>query len=602
MTPGYAVNVGALLGCVVLLALAAGTLLMRSGADRRRPAFLTAWARFCWCAATAAALYMLRGTAPDLLVIAVGNSALMLAWSLLWFGARLLRGARVAPAAVIALPVLWLAACAFPVFRTTLILREVSVFVMLTGLSAGTAIELLLLRETGQTRLCARALALMSTVYGAGIVWRMVSVLSMPAGSVVAVDGIAVLLTAVFINAVGFAGLAVASSLAAAREAASRAAAEQTAAMQAELDRTLARAPVVVYRGHVRPDGDFACTFLSRGIETLVGRPREQIAASACLDDILPTDCPPRRGDAMRALLQTGRSVIDHQIRRADGSRMWARTTLQVLDRCPDGGADIVGFIADSSVERDHEMRLVQAAKMEALGRLAGGMAHDFNNVLQAVQAGVTLGLRELEKRPGNLGGHLSRIADATERGLAVTGRLLAFARRGAVAAERIAPDALLTSIAGFLRPVMPSKITIRVEASADVPEVLADRSQLETVLVNLANNARDAMPAGGTLALTAGRASAEETPGAPSGLPGGLYVRLAVADEGEGMPPEVLARVCEPFFTTKREGEGTGLGLALAHGFAEQFRGGLAVASAVGQGTTVSIWLPVAEDADSGA
>jgi hypothetical protein len=93
MTPGYAVNVGALLGCVVLLAVAAGTLLMRSGADRRRPAFLTAWARFCWCAATAAALYMLRGTAPDLLVIAVGNSALMLAWSLLWFGARLLRGA-----------------------------------------------------------------------------------------------------------------------------------------------------------------------------------------------------------------------------------------------------------------------------------------------------------------------------------------------------------------------------------------------------------------------------------------------------------------------------------------------------------------------------
>ena len=143
-----------------------------------------------------------------------------------------------------------------------------------------------------------------------------------------------------------------------------------------------------------------------------------------------------------------------------------------------------------------------------------------------------------------------------------------------------------------MLRTTLGANIALRVEADADLPPVLADRGQLDAVLVNLANNARDAMPHGGVLTLTA-ELLPPTAPDAPPGLKPGGYVRLSVVDEGEGMSPAVLARVTEPFFTTKPKGEGTGLGLAMARGFAEQSGGALAIRSEVGRGTMVSLWLP---------
>ncbi len=243
----------------------------------------------------------------------------------------------------------------------------------------------------------------------------------------------------------------------------------------------------------------------------------------------------------------------------------------------------------------ESERRLRQAEKMGALGQLAGGIAHDFHNVLQAVQGGATL----LQRRPGEPE-RVLRIAGtilaAAERGLAITRRLLVFSRRGDLRAEPVDIAVLLHGLADLLVHTLGSGVAVRVEAASGLPMLLADKGQLETVLINLATNARDAMAGQGSLTLTATAEIAAD--GADRTLMGvlrpGRYIRLSVADTGSGMDADTLERALEPFFTTKPVGQGTGLGLPMAQGFAEQSGGGLHISSAPGQGTTVSLWLPV--------
>ncbi len=245
-------------------------------------------------------------------------------------------------------------------------------------------------------------------------------------------------------------------------------------------------------------------------------------------------------------------------------------------------------------VRQQAQARLVQAQRMEALGQLAGGIAHDFNNVLQAVTGGLSL----IERRPdaADRVRHLARMAsDAAERGKAITGRLLAFARRGELRAAPVEPRVLLEGLQEILGSTLGPMITVGTEIAPDAPPLLADKPQLETVLINLAVNARDAMPAGGELILSARAVAAGITESRQDGLAPGQYVRLDVTDTGIGMDAGTLARACEPFFTTKPTGQGTGLGLAMARGFAEQSCGSFAIRSVPGQGTTVSLWFPQA-------
>jgi len=183
-------------------------------------------------------------------------------------------------------------------------------------------------------------------------------------------------------------------------------------------------------------------------------------------------------------------------------------------------------------------------------------------------------------------------VADAARRGTSVTRRLLAFARREELRPDTLDVGALLEGLHEILSATLGAGIRVEVEAEPGLPPVLADRGQLETVLVNLATNARDAMPRGGRLTLSAGVERVEA--GRPGGLAAGAYVRLCVADSGEGMDAATLARAAEPFFTTKPLGQGTGLGLAMARSFAEGSGGALAIGSAPGEGTRVSLWLPV--------
>jgi PAS domain S-box-containing protein len=356
--------------------------------------------------------------------------------------------------------------------------------------------------------------------------------------------------------------------------------------------------------------------FWSAGCERLYGWTSGQ-AMGRPAHDLLRTAFPVSRAEIQAALERDDEWTGDLRQRRRDGAEIVV-SAHKALRRDEDGRPlAVLEALADVTAQREAEKvlardkaeleRLVEersreldesraraahAERMQALGQLAGGIAHDVNNVLQAVQSGVKL----IEKRASGTE-EIGRIADmineATARGSNITRRLLAFSRGGELRAEALDPAALLGGLREVLRSTLAAGVEVRVEAPAGLPSLLADKGQLETVLINLATNARDAMPEGGVLTFAAALATREDA--ADVSLPPGPHVRLSVMDTGAGMPPEVLARVTEPFFTTKAEGEGTGLGLALAKGFAEQSGGGLPIESAPGRGTTVALWFPLA-------
>jgi CheY-like chemotaxis protein len=228
---------------------------------------------------------------------------------------------------------------------------------------------------------------------------------------------------------------------------------------------------------------------------------------------------------------------------------------------------------------------------VQALGQLAGGIAHDFNNILQAVSGAASL----IERRPSDHDRtcHFARaIVSAANRGSSITQRLLSFARRGELRAEPLATADLLSNMREVLEHTLGTTITVVAVVSAHIPALIADQAQLETAIINLGTNARDAMPDGGTLTLSAEAEHVGVEDHHPAGLLAGDYVRLSVADTGTGMDAATLSRVSEPFFTTKLIGQGTGLGVAMVKGFAEQSGGALSITSAPATGTKVSVWL----------
>ncbi|MBL6076929.1 PAS domain S-box protein [Belnapia sp. T18] len=248
--------------------------------------------------------------------------------------------------------------------------------------------------------------------------------------------------------------------------------------------------------------------------------------------------------------------------------------------------------ILDITARNQAEARLREAQKLEALGRIAGGIAHDFNNILQVVAGALRL-MQNQPKDADRVRRYTRAALEAAERGAGVTRRMLSFARRDQLQSGPVAPAAVLEGLATLLHGALGPDIRLEVEAPAGLPPLQADRMQLDLVLFNLALNARDAMPRGGLLRLEAATEQAEAD--GAQGLTPGRYLRLSLRDTGIGMDAATLARATEPFFTTKEVGKGTGLGLAMAHGFAAQSGGALAIESAQGQGTRVTLWLPEA-------
>jgi PAS domain S-box-containing protein len=232
-------------------------------------------------------------------------------------------------------------------------------------------------------------------------------------------------------------------------------------------------------------------------------------------------------------------------------------------------------------------------AATDAVGQLTGGMAHDFNNLI-----GVIIGNLDLVRLGGGLTPEQNElVGDAVEaalRGADLTRRLLAFARRQPLRPERIATNELVTGIVGLLARTLGERIPIKMNLADDVWPVRADPAQLEASLVNLATNARDAMPRGGQMTIaTANRTLDGEYAAAHAELAPGDYAMIEVSDTGTGIPPEIMARVFEPFFTTKEQGKGTGLGLSMVFGFVKQSGGHINVYSEPGKGTTFRLYLP---------
>ncbi|MGG5821451.1 ATP-binding protein [Falsiroseomonas sp. HW251] len=250
---------------------------------------------------------------------------------------------------------------------------------------------------------------------------------------------------------------------------------------------------------------------------------------------------------------------------------------------------------AEIDERRQAEAALVQAQKVQAVGQLAGGIAHDFNNVLQAVIGGVAL-IRKRAADTSSVQRLAGMIDESARRGQSITRRLLAFSRQEQLRAGPLDLNEMLEGLREVLSATLGARIRVQVDAPSGLPTILVDRGQLETVLVNLATNARDAMPKGGTLRLSVVVEEIAEHAG--NALAPGRYVRLAAADTGEGMDEATLRRAAEPFFTTKPLGQGTGLGLAMARSFAQASGGRLDVASTPGRGTTVTIWLPIVVEA----
>jgi PAS domain S-box-containing protein len=249
-----------------------------------------------------------------------------------------------------------------------------------------------------------------------------------------------------------------------------------------------------------------------------------------------------------------------------------------------------IGASQDVTALRLAEERSRQAQKMEAVGQLTGGIAHDFNNLLAVI-----LGNAEIVGE--QLGGdHKSAqaIVRAANRGAELTQRLLAFSRRQPLHSEEIDLEQLTHGMGHLLRRSLGETIEIQISSAPALWSALADHGQVENALLNLAINARDAMPDDGKLTISAANATLEEIHlASQTELSPGDYVVLTVSDTGAGMTPEVLAHVFEPFYTTKEVGEGSGLGLSMVYGFAKQSGGGLVIRSEPGHGTTVEIYLP---------
>jgi PAS domain S-box-containing protein len=286
---------------------------------------------------------------------------------------------------------------------------------------------------------------------------------------------------------------------------------------------------------------------------------------------------------------------------RKDGSKFWANVTVSAI-RDPSGR--LLGFAKvtrDLTERREAEERRRHSQKMEAIGQLTGGVAHDFNNLLTVICGNIEALQRRL---PAVKDDNLERLANAAlrgaERAAVLTHRLLAFARRQTLQPKPVSVNTVINGMSEMLRRTLGESILVETVLAGGVWPVLADINELENSLLNLAVNARDAMPDGGKLTIEAANIYLDEEYAASAEVSPGQYVGVFVSDTGVGMTPETASQAFEPFFTTKEIGEGTGLGLSQVYGFIKQSGGQVKIYSEIGAGSTIKLYLPRYFSADS--
>ncbi len=316
-----------------------------------------------------------------------------------------------------------------------------------------------------------------------------------------------------------------------------------------------------------------------------------------------PDDRP--RVNAAREDFIASRKVhfdIEFRMQRADGS--WAYVSERAVALRDETGRaiSILGAVEDLTEQRLMEAKLLAAQKMEAIGRISGGIAHDFNNLLAVIMGNAEL--MTLDDAPSDSTHLAEEIVDSAHRGAELTHRLLSFARRSHLAPARVDPNTLVKSMSQIIARVLPETITQETSLQAGIWQLRVDPAFLESALLNLVINARDAMPKGGFLTIETANHRVNEEYGIERKefIPPGRYVMLAVTDTGTGIAPDMIERVIEPFFTTKGPNLGSGLGLSMVDGFVRQSGGVLRIYSEPGIGTTVRILLPADPDGVSAA
>lgn len=354
---------------------------------------------------------------------------------------------------------------------------------------------------------------------------------------------------------------------------------------------------------HQPPWSDFPFVLLTRRGETRSESSIEELVNVTIIERPLhPASLLSAARSALRARRRqrlAATHLEERERARAQSRELADTLETKVAERTRDLAAANDRLTAEIAERERAEARLVQAQKMEAVGQLTGGIAHDFNNLLTAVVGSLDLLLRRTDDpMVQRLAGNALKAAD---RGAKLTSQLLAFSRRQRLVPAAVHPDRIITGMEDMLARSIGPHVVLKTELEPDLWAALVDPTQLEMMILNLAINARDAMPKGGDLTIAA--RNVEAVPAIlASELKPGEYVELSVADSGTGMSPTVLARAFEPFFTTKEHGKGTGLGLAQLYGFAKQSHGTARIESTEGKGTTVSIYLPRTRESASDA
>jgi len=360
------------------------------------------------------------------------------------------------------------------------------------------------------------------------------------------------------------------------------------------LSRRLSEAQEVAQLGYWEIDCPGGAVFWSDEMYRLCGlEPRSEIAPTDHFLSLLhPEDRPRAEAVATRAISQLTEFTEQYRlIRDAGDTRMIQAKGRAIVDR--DGGRKLIGTVQDITAQHRLEIQLQQAQKMDALGRLAGGVAHDFNNILTVIEGYAGLMLVDIpEQHPARPS--ITEIRSAVRSAATLTRQLLAVSRRQVLQPRVLNVNETISGIDGMLRRVIGEHIEFRTKLDPQLSFVKADPGQLEQVLMNLVVNARDAMPNGGRVTVETANVVLDASNSHGYRMkPVGPHVMLAVSDTGTGISPELLDRIFEPFFTTKESSGGTGLGLSTVQGIVEQSGGHVWVYSEPGRGTTFKIYLP---------
>jgi len=356
------------------------------------------------------------------------------------------------------------------------------------------------------------------------------------------------------------------------------------------LDLVIENVPATIWVKDAR-DGRYV--LINRAAEELWGLHRGDIIGKTAAE-IYPAAEAELIRQRDQQLLQAGHSImLDEHLLQTPGNGTKTVTSRRIAIRHNGEAQYLLGVVEDVTRRKLIEQQLQQAQKMEAVGNLTGGLAHDFNNLLLVIIGNLDLLSLDVAGNPA-AEEKIATVLEASLRGAELTKQLLAFSRRQPLQPKRVDVNALIADTMRLLTRTLGETITYDVRMGQDLWPVFVDQAQLESALVNIAINARDAMPDGGRLSIATcnEHVDAEFASRHAEFMPGD-YVMIAITDTGTGMPPEVVARIFEPFFTTKGPGKGTGLGLSMVYGFMKQSKGHVSAYSEVGLGTTFKLYLP---------